>query len=388
MNTKSWAVATLFGLGIALDAAGSPAPPRNSRSGTRPPTSRSRASDGKTYKLADFKGKKAVVIAWFPKAFTGGCTAECKSFQANNDKLKETNVAYFTASVDAVDGDKGNAAFAKSLGLEYPILSDPDKSTAKAYGVLNPAGYLRPALDVLHRQGRHHQGDRQEARHRQGRREPRSARSRASASAAEKEPIDVGNSNLVRAALELSPGRSARRELLEPARLQLAQDPPEQPAVHPARRPGRTRRRGTSRARCIPGGGPTSWRNVSKSSSKRPASEVPVVRVDPHEPTGPVISAQNPVRGPGVDVDREVDLASVDQGRAGSGTTAPSAEIGGSKDPPERPPLDEDPLDARRSDRLDHQTAADPLRACSARWVRSNWPGSMSCRPPLGWTSQ
>ena len=33
-----------------------------------------KASDGKTYKLSDFKGKKAVVVAWFPKAFTGGCT--------------------------------------------------------------------------------------------------------------------------------------------------------------------------------------------------------------------------------------------------------------------------------------------------------------------------
>ena len=35
------------------------------------------ASDGKTYKLSDYKGKRAVVVAWFPKAFTGGCTAEC-----------------------------------------------------------------------------------------------------------------------------------------------------------------------------------------------------------------------------------------------------------------------------------------------------------------------
>src|SRR4051794_17650248 len=57
-------------------------------------------SDGKTYKLSDFKGKKAVVLAWFPKAFTGGCTAECKSFREKGDALKPLNVAYFTASVD------------------------------------------------------------------------------------------------------------------------------------------------------------------------------------------------------------------------------------------------------------------------------------------------
>jgi thioredoxin-dependent peroxiredoxin len=44
-------------------------------------------TDGKTYKLSDFKGKQAVVLAWFPKAFTPGCTAECKSLRANSDEL-------------------------------------------------------------------------------------------------------------------------------------------------------------------------------------------------------------------------------------------------------------------------------------------------------------
>ncbi len=92
-------------------------------------------SDGKTYKLSDFKGKKGVVVAWYPKAFTKGCTAECKSFREDSSELKKLNVAYFTASVDTPDENK---KFAASLGVDYPILSDPDKSVAKAYGVLNP----------------------------------------------------------------------------------------------------------------------------------------------------------------------------------------------------------------------------------------------------------
>src|SRR2546423_3751520 len=58
-------------------------------------------SDGKTYKLSDFKGKQAVVLAWFPKAFTPGCTKECKSLHENAGKLKPLGIAYFTASVDA-----------------------------------------------------------------------------------------------------------------------------------------------------------------------------------------------------------------------------------------------------------------------------------------------
>jgi thioredoxin-dependent peroxiredoxin len=94
-------------------------------------------SDGKSYSLADFKGKQAVVVAWFPKAFTGGCTAECKSLKENSANLKKFDAAYFTASVDPLGGEKGNKAFAESLALDYPILSDPTMETAKAYGVLN-----------------------------------------------------------------------------------------------------------------------------------------------------------------------------------------------------------------------------------------------------------
>jgi len=95
-------------------------------------------SDGKTYKLSDFKGKKSVVLAWFPKAFTGGCTVECKSLAANGDKLRQYEVAYFMASVDAVDGEKGNKAFAESEKADFPLLSDPNKEAAAAYGVLHP----------------------------------------------------------------------------------------------------------------------------------------------------------------------------------------------------------------------------------------------------------
>src|SRR5690606_32099968 len=69
-----------------------------------------------------------------PKAFTGGCTAECKSLKADGKKIKAYNVAYFTASCDTVDL---NTKFAKSLDLDYPILSDPTKKVAEAYGVVN-----------------------------------------------------------------------------------------------------------------------------------------------------------------------------------------------------------------------------------------------------------
>ena len=95
------------------------------------------ASDGKAYKLSDFKGKKAVVVAWFPKAFTQGCTIECKSLAANGDKIRKYDVAYFMASVDPLEGEQGNVAFAKAQGADFPLLSDADKSVAARYGVLS-----------------------------------------------------------------------------------------------------------------------------------------------------------------------------------------------------------------------------------------------------------
>jgi peroxiredoxin Q/BCP len=89
-------------------------------------------SDGKTYKLSDFKGRQAVVLAWFPKAFTPGCTTECTSLARDAAKLKHYDVTYFTASVDPPEKNK---QFAESIGAEYPILSDPAGQVARAYGV-------------------------------------------------------------------------------------------------------------------------------------------------------------------------------------------------------------------------------------------------------------
>ena len=112
-------------------------------------------TDGKTYRLSDFKGKQAVVVAWFPKAFTGGCTKECKSFRDQGEAIRQFDVAYFTASVDP---PKKNTDFAMSLELDYPILSDPGKSTAKAYGVVDETRpfprrwtyYIGPDGKILH----------------------------------------------------------------------------------------------------------------------------------------------------------------------------------------------------------------------------------------------
>ena len=147
-----------IGLAAALAVivtAQTPAPTTELKVGDAAPDFSLQASDGKTYKLADFKGKRAVVVAWFPKAFTQGCTIECKSLAENGDKIKMYDVAYFMASVDSVED---NTKFAKATSVtlqsrgggastvvdkkeaDFPLLADPTKEVATKYGVLMPVG--------------------------------------------------------------------------------------------------------------------------------------------------------------------------------------------------------------------------------------------------------
>jgi peroxiredoxin Q/BCP len=138
-------IVATFALGVtALAAAQTPAPaanPNELKVGDQAPDFSLQAGDGKTYKLSDFTGKQAVVVAWFPKAYTSGCTIECKSLAEHGDLIKKYNVAYFMASVDPVTDNKG---FGEMHKADFPLLSDPTKETATAYGVLSsPTGVAR-----------------------------------------------------------------------------------------------------------------------------------------------------------------------------------------------------------------------------------------------------
>src|SRR5437773_875145 len=130
-------VLTLTGLGMAAAPAGA----GDLKVGDQAPNFKLQASDGKTYQLTDFKGKEAVVLAWFPKAFTQGCTIECKSLAEHGDMIKKYNAKYFMISVDPLEGDQGNKAFAQAHNADFPLLSDPSKEIANAYGVLSERGF-------------------------------------------------------------------------------------------------------------------------------------------------------------------------------------------------------------------------------------------------------
>ena len=110
------------------------------------------ATDGKTYSLDQFLNKEAVVIAWYPKAFTTGCTIECKSLADNGHLLKDLEVAYFMASIDPIEK---NIKFALDNDADFPLLSDPTKEVAKKYDVLHFSGlYSKRHTIYISKEGR------------------------------------------------------------------------------------------------------------------------------------------------------------------------------------------------------------------------------------------
>jgi peroxiredoxin Q/BCP len=88
-------------------------------------------SDGKSYKSSQFSGK-GYVLAWFPKAFTGGCTEELGAVRDAQAELAKYDVDVFMVSFDPPEK---NADFAKSLNAKLVLLSDPKGDAANAFGV-------------------------------------------------------------------------------------------------------------------------------------------------------------------------------------------------------------------------------------------------------------
>src|SRR5258705_6563793 len=94
------------------------------------------STQGKPVKLSDFRGKKNVVLAFFPAAFTGGCTKKMSAYQANIAKFEGVDTQVLSISTD---NTPSQAAFAKSLSVSsYPMLSDFMRKISAEYGVLIP----------------------------------------------------------------------------------------------------------------------------------------------------------------------------------------------------------------------------------------------------------
>ena len=87
--------------------------------------------DGNRVSLSQFKGKQAVVLYFYPKDDTPGCTKEACGFRDFNRELQKLGVAVLGVSADSGDSHK---RFIGKYKLNFPLLSDPDRKVMTAYG--------------------------------------------------------------------------------------------------------------------------------------------------------------------------------------------------------------------------------------------------------------
>ncbi len=97
------------------------------------------SADGKIVRLSDFLGKKAVVLFFYPKDDTPGCTIESCTFRDNYQVFQEAGAEVIGISSDS---PQSHRQFASKYQLPFPLLSDEDNRVRKLYGVPNTLFFI------------------------------------------------------------------------------------------------------------------------------------------------------------------------------------------------------------------------------------------------------
>ncbi len=119
--------------------------------GSPAPKFRLRQSDGTFVGLDDFLGKKNLVVYFYPKDFTKGCTAEACGFRDAYEQFKTIGTEVIGISDDSQDSHE---AFARKHKLPFILLSDPDGTVRRVYGVKKSLGLFPGRVSfVIDKQG-------------------------------------------------------------------------------------------------------------------------------------------------------------------------------------------------------------------------------------------
>ncbi len=102
--------------------------------------------DGKEFNLADLVGRKIVLLYFYPKDFTGGCTKEACGFRDRMGELQTNNVVVVGVSHDSVDSHK---KFVEEYKLNFTLVADPDGKIIAAYGAKMPVMDLSKRVSFL-----------------------------------------------------------------------------------------------------------------------------------------------------------------------------------------------------------------------------------------------
>ncbi|WP_412476276.1 thioredoxin-dependent thiol peroxidase [Flavobacterium sp. TBRC 19031] len=117
------------------------------KTGDKAPDFSGKDQDGNQHSLADYQGKKLVVF-FYPKANTPGCTAEVCDLRDNFERFKANNYELLGVSADSA---KAQANFKNKFSFPFPLLADEDKSVIQAFGVWGPKKFMGKEYDGIHR---------------------------------------------------------------------------------------------------------------------------------------------------------------------------------------------------------------------------------------------
>ena len=118
--------------------------------GTKAPDFTLQDAAGHSYTLSSFEGKSPVIVYFYPKAGTFGCTKEACGIRDDWNKFKKNGIKVFGVSVD---GKKDLRTFIKNYHLNFPLLSDSDKVVSQKYGVLLNNGMDNRVTYVIDKKG-------------------------------------------------------------------------------------------------------------------------------------------------------------------------------------------------------------------------------------------
>ena len=117
------------------------------KAGDKAPEFSAKDQDGNSVKLSDFKGKK-LVLFFYPKASTPGCTAEACNLRDNWEQFQKKSTAIVGVSADS---EKRQQNFKDKYELPFPLLADEDKEVINAYRVWGPKKFMGKEYDGINR---------------------------------------------------------------------------------------------------------------------------------------------------------------------------------------------------------------------------------------------
>ena len=117
------------------------------KTGDKVPEFTSTDQDGNSVSLSDYKGKKLVVF-FYPKANTPGCTAEACNLRDHYRELQDAGYALLGVSADS---QKKQSNFRNKYEFPFPLLADEDRSVIETFGVWGPKKFMGKEYDGIHR---------------------------------------------------------------------------------------------------------------------------------------------------------------------------------------------------------------------------------------------